>query len=239
MNCNVILCRLQLDPHSHPQIHILSSQTSVTHPYFHLTNRHTSKFWAHKQASQSTFPPTNKRHKSEISVHKQASRIHIFISRTATHPYFHLMNCHTSTLSAQKQASQIHVLTPQTSVTHPCNFILFNSTALMFGAKQHLLTYSRRNTLHPRVTFFFRLPIPATLTNKIKTSNTTRYLKTYQDTYSARLAPSVYNCSCLRFGRLKQTAHKRHTHSRHGALITLSFYFRKKATWLLQNNETS
>ena len=109
-NCIHILIHKQAS-----QIHILSSQTSVTHPCFHLTNRHTST----------------------SSAHKQASRIHVFISLTATHSYSQLSNKrHASIFSSRKQASQIHVLASPTSVTHPSHFILFNSIALIFGAKQ-------------------------------------------------------------------------------------------------------
>lgn len=142
INCTVVLCRLQLHPHSHPQIsvtnlhsqltykrhttifsshkpphiHILSSETSVMHvrshtsifsshkpphnhipspqisvlihPYFYLTNSHTSSFSTHKQASHMYI----RSHTSIFSSH-EPPHIHILISQTSvTLPYFHLTN---------------------------------------------------------------------------------------------------------------------------------------------------
>ena len=119
INCTVVLCRLQLHPHSHPQISVTNLHSQLTY------KRHTTIFSSHK-------PPHIHILSSETSVMHVRSHTSIFSSHkpphnhipspqisVLIHPYFHLTDSHTTTFPAHKQAfSYIHIFISQTA-THP------------------------------------------------------------------------------------------------------------------------
>ena len=107
INCTVVLCRLQLHPHSHPQISVTNLHSQLTY------KRHTTIFSSHK-------PPHIHILSSETSVMHVRSHTSIFSSHkpphnhipspqisVLIHPYFHLTDSHTTTFPAHKQHKRI------------------------------------------------------------------------------------------------------------------------------------